>query len=134
MENDSAYEEYLSHKLGKREYRVTNDRLLYSLEKRPAGTSNEFRNYVEAFECFICEQVQNNHVSQMDIVTKRQYDCPLPRDPVTSETGKHNWWIDTWNVEKCGAKLLAHYVANNINFDINRFDEQKMQMYDNGEC
>ncbi|XP_032665771.1 alpha-(1,3)-fucosyltransferase B [Odontomachus brunneus] len=134
VENNSAYEEYLHHKLGEREYRVTNDRLLHFLERRPAGVSNEFGNYVEAFECFICEQIQNNRKSQVDIVTERQYNCPLPRDPITSETDKQNWWIDKWNIEKCGAKLLAHYATNNISFNINHFDKQKMHMYDNGEC
>lgn len=134
MKNDSAYEEYLSHKLDEREYRVTNDRLLRSLETRATGAPNEFGSYVEAFECFICERVQNNRKLQMDTVMKLQYDCPLPKDPVTGEIGKHNWWIDQWNIEKCGAKLLAYYITNNISFDINRFDEQKMYMYDNGEC
>lgn len=134
MKNDSAYEEYLLHKLDEREYRVTNDRLLRFLKRRPAGASNEFGNYVEAFECFICERIQNNRKSQMDTVTERQYNCPLPRDPITNGTDKQNWWIDKWNIEKCGAKLLAHYATNNISFNINRFDEQKMHMYDNGEC
>ncbi|XP_014470326.1 PREDICTED: alpha-(1,3)-fucosyltransferase 10 [Dinoponera quadriceps] len=134
VKNDSAYEEYLSHKLGNREYRVTNDKLLHSLERRPTGVPNEFGNYLEAFECFICERIQNNRKLQIDTVTKQQYDCPLPRDPITGEIDEHNWWIDQWNIEKCGAKLLAHYVINNISFSINGFNKQKMYMYDNDEC
>lgn len=135
MKNDSAYEEYLSHKLGKREYRVTNNRLLHSLERRPTRVSNEFENYVEAFECFVCEsRMRNNRKSQTDTVTKQQYNCSLPRDPVTGEIDKRNWWLGQWNIEKCGAKLLAHYATNNISFDTNYFNEQKMYMYDNDEC
>ncbi|EFN80054.1 alpha-(1,3)-fucosyltransferase 10 isoform X2 [Harpegnathos saltator] len=134
VENDTAYEEYLSHKLSEHKYRVTNDRLLHSLKRRPTGTCSKFGNYVEAFECFVCEQIQKNRKLREDKVTQRQYDCPLPRDPITGGIGKHNWWIDQWNIEKCGAKLLAHYVTNNISFNINRFDEQKMHMYDNKEC
>lgn len=133
LKNDSAYEEYLSHKLREGEYRVTNDKLLRALEKRPTGISHEFESYVEEFECFVCEQVQDDRESEK-IVTRRQYNCPLPRDPVTGEIGKHNWWINQWNIDKCGAKLLAHYIVNNIDIDMKKFHKQKMNMYDNNEC
>lgn len=87
---------------------------------------------MEQFECFVCQQIHYSRESAA-ILTKRQYNCPLPRDPVTGEIGQH-WWINQWIIEKCGAKLLANYVANNISIDINNFDEQKMNMYDNNEC
>lgn len=134
LKNDSAYEEYLSHKLSKHENRVTNIELLHALARRPAEISNEFGNYMEEFECFVCERIQkNNHKLENSIVMKRQYDCPLPKDPITGEIS-NNWWTEQWNIEKCGAKLLTHYITNNISIDINRFDEQKMNMYDNNEC
>jgi len=99
------------------------------------GIPNEFGSYMEEFECFVCEQIQKNgHKLEKSIVTKRQYNCSLPRDPITGEINKHNWWTEQWNIEKCGAKLLTHYITNNINIDINRFEEQKMTMYDNNEC
>ncbi|XP_020288118.1 alpha-(1,3)-fucosyltransferase 10 isoform X2 [Pseudomyrmex gracilis] len=136
LRNDSAYEEYLSHKLNNHEYRVTNKRLLNVLEKRPSKVPNEFGNYVDKFECFVCEQVQNTHKSQeISIVTRRQYDCPLPKDPIKRDkSSKRNWWKEQWNIEKCGAKLLHHYVINNISIDVNHFNEQKMNMYDNNKC
>ncbi|XP_024892674.1 alpha-(1,3)-fucosyltransferase 10 [Temnothorax curvispinosus] len=135
LKNDSAYEEYLSHKLSKRENRVTNSELLRVLERRPTGIANEFGNYVEEFECFVCERIQrNDHKLEKSVVTKRQYNCPLPRDPITGEINKRNWWTEQWNIEKCGAKLLTHYVTNNLSINVNRFDERKMIMYDNNEC
>ncbi|XP_077276370.1 alpha-(1,3)-fucosyltransferase 10 isoform X1 [Temnothorax americanus] len=135
LKNDSAYEEYLSHKLSKRENRVTNSELLRVLERRPTGIANEFGNYVEEFECFVCERIQrNDHKLEKSVVTKRQYNCPLPRDPITGEINKRNWWTEQWNIEKCGAKLLTHYVTKNLSININRFDERKMNMYDNNEC
>ncbi|XP_012221877.2 alpha-(1,3)-fucosyltransferase 10 [Linepithema humile] len=134
VRDDSAYEEYLSHKLNERDYRVTNNRLLHALRKRPTGTINEFANYMEAFECFVCEQIQNNRGLKTSIVTRKQYNCPLPRDPITGEISKRNWWIQQWNIEKCGAKLLAHYITNNISINRNHFDEQKINMYDHNEC
>lgn len=133
LKNDSAYEEYLSHKLNKRENRVTNSDLLHVLERRPTGIPNEFGNYMEEFECFVCEQVQKNKLKK-NIVTKKQYNCSLPKDPITGEINKRNWWTEQWNIEKCGAQLLTHYVTNNISININRFDERKMNMYDNNEC
>ncbi|KAG5328709.1 FUCTB fucosyltransferase, partial [Acromyrmex charruanus] len=136
LKNDSAYEEYLSHKLSlKRENRVTNSKLLHALEKRQTGIPNDFGNYMEEFECFVCERIQkNNYELKKSIVTKRQYNCSLPRDPITGEINKRNWWTEQWNIEKCGAKLLSHYITNNISINIKHFDEQKMTMYDNNEC
>ncbi|KAL6426326.1 hypothetical protein ACFW04_009092 [Cataglyphis niger] len=133
VRNDSAYEEYLSHKLNEREYRVTNSALLRAFERRSA-IPHEFGNYVEEFECLICEQIHNNRESKIRMVTKKQYNCPLPTDPITGETNKRNWWIEQWNIEKCGAKLLTHYITNNISINIKYFNEQKMNMYDNNEC
>lgn len=104
------------------------------LEKRPMEISNEFGNYVEEFECFVCKQIQNDHKSERKVVTKKQYDCPLPHNPITNETNKYNWWVDQWNIEKCGAKLLNHYITNNISININDFNKQKMNMYDNNKC
>ncbi|KAG5332657.1 FUCTB fucosyltransferase, partial [Acromyrmex heyeri] len=136
LKNDSAYEEYLSHKLNlKRENRVTNSKLLHALEKRQTGIPNDFGNYMEEFECFVCERIQkNSYELKKSIVTKRQYNCSLPRDPITGEINKRNWWTEQWNIEKCGAKLLSHYITNNISINIKHFDEQKMTMYDNNEC
>lgn len=134
LRNSSAYEDYLSHKLNKHEHRVTNKRLLHVLEKRSSRVPNEFGNYVGEFECFVCEQVQNTHKSKISIVTRRQYDCPVPKDPITGKSSKRNWWMEQWNIEKCGAKLLHHYVTNNISIDINHFNEQKMNMYENDKC
>jgi len=134
VKNDSAYEEYLSHKLNEREYRVTNSALLRALERRSMTLPYEFGNYMEEFECFICKQIQNNRESKIRKVTRKQYDCPLPRDPITGGISKRNWWIDQWNIEKCGAKLLAHYITNNISINTKHFNEQKMNMYDNNEC
>ncbi|CAL1689328.1 unnamed protein product [Lasius platythorax] len=134
VRNDSAYEEYLSHKLSERKYRVTNNALLRALERRSTAIPHEFGNYVEEFECFICERIQNNRELKIRTVTRKQYDCPLPRDPITGGISKRNWWIEQWNIEKCGAKLLAHYITNNISINIKYFNEQKMNMYDNNEC
>lgn len=134
VKNDSAYEEYLSHKLNERDYRVTNNRLLHALGKRPTGIINEFANYMDAFECFVCEQIQNDHGLERNMVTRKQYDCPLPRDPITNEINQRNWWTQQWNIEKCGAKLLAHHITNNISTNKIYFDKQKLNMYDRNEC
>jgi len=133
VKNDSAYEEYLSHKLSKQKYLITNRRLLEVYERKPIGIINEFGNYVEEFECFICKRIHNRK-RETSIVTKKQYDCPLPKDPITGKIAERNWWVRQWNIEKCGAKLLAHYITRNISININHFDEQKMYMYDNKEC
>ncbi|XP_036146860.1 alpha-(1,3)-fucosyltransferase 10 isoform X1 [Monomorium pharaonis] len=136
LKNDSAYEEYLSHKLSERKSRITNNKLLHALERRGTETPNKFGNYMEEFECFVCERIQKNNqeLEEISIVTKRQYNCSLPRDPITRKINNRNWWMQQWNIEKCGAKLLIHYVTNNISININHFDEQKMNMYDNNEC
>lgn len=133
VKNHSAYEEYLTHKLGEQGRQVTNRRLLEAYGRDPMELPNEFGNYVGEFECFVCRQIHARKVKP-STVTRRQYDCPLPRDPVTGEIAKRNWWTVQWNVEKCGAKLLAHCMTRNISINISHFDEQKMYMYDNKEC
>ncbi|KAL0125304.1 hypothetical protein PUN28_004436 [Cardiocondyla obscurior] len=135
LKNNSAYEEYLSHKLDKHNNRVTNSKFLHVLETRPKKDSNQFVDYMEEFECFVCKKIhKDNHELETRMVTKKQYDCSVPRDPITGEINKRNWWMEQWNIEKCAAKLLTRYITSNISIDIKHFDDQKINMYDNDEC
>ncbi|XP_024938355.1 alpha-(1,3)-fucosyltransferase 10 isoform X2 [Cephus cinctus] len=129
--NEADYQEYLNHKLLDRDNRITNDRLLKALQSRPKGYANDFGNYVQAFECFVCRKVHN---SQRSLMTSKQYSCPLPTNPLTGKINHGNVWVDQWNIEKCGAKLLAHFVSNNKSIDIKQFNNEQFRMYNKAEC
>lgn len=135
LKNDSEYEQYLVHKIGKQQKRLTNTRLLDILKKRSVEELHNFGNYVEKFECFICGKVQNTRTKkEISIVSKKHYDCPLPKNPLSGKIDKQNFWVNQWNIEKCGAKILEYYVLNNITIDIKKYDNEKLELYNKNDC
>ncbi|XP_017892507.1 alpha-(1,3)-fucosyltransferase 10 [Ceratina calcarata] len=130
-DNEVEYDKYLSHKLIDN-YKIDNERLRKALNRREQWSSNEFVNYVEEFECFVCEHVQMTEATK--IVEKKHYDCPLPENPLTNKLDDSNWWTQQWILEKCGAKILTHHVRNNFTIDIGNFENDKYKLYDKNEC
>ncbi|KAK2580866.1 hypothetical protein KPH14_005940 [Odynerus spinipes] len=135
LKNDTEYEQYLVHKIGKQQERLTNKRLSDVLRKRSVKESHNFGNYVEDFECFICEKVQNTQTKEeISIVSKKHYDCPLPKNPLSGKIDEHDFWVNQWNIEKCGAKVLEHYILNNITMHIEKYNHEKFQLYNKNGC
>ena len=131
--NETEYDKYLSHKLVDN-YEIANRRLKETLEQKQNWFRNGFGNYVDEFECLVCEDVQKANKQEIKIVDRKHYDCPLPKNPLTSETDHDNWWTKKWLLEKCGAKLLAHYLKNNLTINIEKFENAKIKLYGEKKC
>lgn len=129
--NETEYDKYLSHKLSNN-YEIHNERLKKAFEKNTTWFRNEFGNYVEEFECFICENIQKQRKKK--VVDKEHYDCPLPINPLTNEVDHNNWWVKQWIVEKCGAKVLTYYLQNNLTINMENFEKEKLELYDKNNC
>ncbi|XP_043488050.1 alpha-(1,3)-fucosyltransferase 10 [Polistes fuscatus] len=136
LNNDIEYERYLIHKIGREEERLTNNRLLNVLKKIPAKEMHYFGYYVEDFECFVCKQIHHNTQTnnETSIITEKHYDCPLPIDLLSGKVNPNNFWVYQWNLEKCGAKLLQHYVLNNLTIDIEKFNNETFELYSKNDC
>ncbi|XP_053983950.1 alpha-(1,3)-fucosyltransferase 10 isoform X1 [Hylaeus volcanicus] len=127
--NETEYDKYLSHKLFDN-YEIDNQRLKKALESNREWIGNEFGNYVDKFECFVCENIQiANEQRKKKIIDTSHYDCPLPRNPITSRTDYHNWWTKQWILEKFGAKLLTYHLKNNLTISVEKFEKDKMELY-----
>ncbi|XP_015186442.1 PREDICTED: alpha-(1,3)-fucosyltransferase 10 [Polistes dominula] len=135
LNNDMEYEKYLIHKIGKEEERLTNDQLLNVLNKIPAKEMHHFGYYVEDFECYVCKQIHNIQINnETSIITKKHYDCPLPIDLLSGNVNENNFWVSQWNLEKCVAKLLQHYVLNNLTIVIEQFHNETFLLYNKNDC
>lgn len=129
--NETEYDKYLSHKLIDN-YEIPNQRLKKALEKNKRWFRNEFGNYVEEFECFICEKIQKSRETKF--VNKEHYECPLPINPLTNKIDHSNWWVKQWILEKCSAKVLTYYLQNNLTINMDNFEKEKLQLYNNNDC
>jgi len=115
LNNDiTNYKSFLKHKLGADE-KITNKRLIDALEARKWGIDNDIEkgNFIEHFECFVCEQEHKKLKGeriQISNISKAHYNCPVPVCPLTGVENQENWWVDQWYMGKCEARILRHYV------------------------
>ncbi|KAH0567983.1 alpha-(1,3)-fucosyltransferase B isoform X1 [Cotesia glomerata] len=128
INDDVKYNSFLKHKLLKDS--ITNNRLLDILQKRPNDLFNIFDYYVKEFECLICRNSisQNSHHK----VTKKHYNCSKPKN--LYKNGKKNQWTDMWEIESCAAKLLYQSVTHNKTIEIDKFNKEKLKMFQNNKC
>ncbi|XP_076177033.1 alpha-(1,3)-fucosyltransferase 10 isoform X2 [Ptiloglossa arizonensis] len=130
--NDTEYDRYLSHKLFDN-YKIDNQILMKTLEQNRRWSRNEFGNYVEEFECFVCKNVQKTNKGEIKIVDMSHYNCPLPKNPITTKIDYDNWWTKQWILEKFGAKILTHYLKNNLTINMENFERNKMELYNQNQ-
>ncbi|XP_076652292.1 alpha-(1,3)-fucosyltransferase 10 isoform X2 [Halictus rubicundus] len=130
--NKTEYEKYLTHKLIDN-YDIDNQKLKNTLHRNNEWSRKEFGNYVDEFECFVCESIQKSN-QKTKIVDLKHYDCPLPRDPITNKIDHHNWWTQQWIIEKCGAKILMHHLKNNLTINIENFNKNRIKLYAKKQC
>ncbi|XP_011301914.1 alpha-(1,3)-fucosyltransferase 10 isoform X2 [Fopius arisanus] len=129
MKNDTLYEQYLSHKLI---HEIRNDRLLENLRKRPKGLFSVFEYYLRNFECQVCEKIHRN---ESRTVSKEEYNCEKPSEKFNyNRKIVKNSWIDVWNIEKCGGKLLTEYLLKNQSVKSTEFNAKKMEMHKENKC
>ncbi|XP_031369673.1 alpha-(1,3)-fucosyltransferase 10 isoform X2 [Apis dorsata] len=129
--NEIEYNKYLSHKLIDN-YDIHNERLKKALKKNKKWLSNEFGNYVEEFECYVCKNIHTK--KKRKIINKKHYNCPLPKNPLTNKIDYSNSWTRQWILEKCSAKILNYYLQNNLTINMENFERDKIKLYDRNEC
>lgn len=109
--------------------------MLDVLQKKSTSDRYNFGYYVEEYECFVCKQIHNTQIKgETSIVSKEHYDCPLPINLLSGKIDENNFWVNQWNLEKCSAKLLEHYVLNNITIDIEKYNDEKFELYNKNDC
>ncbi|XP_076235052.1 alpha-(1,3)-fucosyltransferase 10 [Calliopsis andreniformis] len=133
IKNETEYNKYLSHKLIDN-YEIANQRLKKALEYKHKWFRSEFGNYVEEFECFVCENIQKIEEQKLKIVDKKHYDCPLPKNPITNTIDHQDWWTKQWILEKCGAKVLVNFLKTNVTITKEKFESDKMKLYSQNKC
>ncbi|XP_049884476.1 alpha-(1,3)-fucosyltransferase 10-like [Pectinophora gossypiella] len=89
LNNDTAYEEYLEHKtLGT----IANRRLIEEVAARPYQM--DLQTARKEFECYVCERLYTRRRNEVHIVTKKHYDCPLPRSALTLSVNESSSWLE----------------------------------------
>ncbi|KZC09294.1 Alpha-(1,3)-fucosyltransferase B, partial [Dufourea novaeangliae] len=131
--NEIEYNKYLTHKLVDN-YGIDNKELKIALERNNKWSRNEFGNYVDEFECLVCNNIQNMNKQKTKIVDLKHYDCPLPIHPIKKTTDHQNWWTKQWILEKCGAKVLVQYLKNNLTINMENFEKSKIDLYVKNQC
>ena len=126
--NDEKYREYLSHKPSYSKGRlVENENLLSAMKARPYRAEPGGMNFVEAFECLVCERVsQNLKVSRMGFkpvpyrVNKDHYGCPEPKSALETLYGqdtKDDAYAYEYKKSGMEARLLSELISKNEPFE-----------------
>ncbi|XP_031838129.1 alpha-(1,3)-fucosyltransferase 10 isoform X2 [Nomia melanderi] len=131
--NETEYNKYLTHKLVDN-YEIENQRLKNVLDWSNERSLKEYGDYVNEFECFVCEDIHKINKQERKFVDLKHYDCPLPRHPITNKINHDDWWTMQWIIEKCGAKVLAHHLKNNLTINEANFNKMKIELYTKKQC
>ncbi|XP_023712617.1 alpha-(1,3)-fucosyltransferase 10 isoform X3 [Cryptotermes secundus] len=138
--NITKYKSFLKHKLGAKGEKVTNKRLTSALETRKWGIDNDFEkgNFIEHFECFLCEHEHkklNGQRTRLSSISEAHYDCPIPVSPLTNTVNRENWWVDQWHMGKCEARVLRHFVEiGNTEYKYHELYDKVNNMFLNKAC
>ncbi|XP_002740012.1 GDP-fucose protein O-fucosyltransferase 3-like [Saccoglossus kowalevskii] len=132
-ENDSEYDKYLEYK----KTGITNSNLLSVMKKRNWGVNDYTKmNFIDAFECFVCNQVHRNNEASLKGVEKQisiskadHYDCPRPR---YFNDGYTNRYIDMYqhiyDQGRYEAMALNYFIQARMNFTKSELREYALQL------
>ncbi|XP_066093226.1 alpha-(1,3)-fucosyltransferase 10 isoform X1 [Saccopteryx bilineata] len=128
---DRLYEAYLEWKL---KGEISNQRLLAALRERTWGVQDVNQdNYIDAFECMVCNKVWDNiRLQEKGLPPKRwkadatHLSCPEPTvfafSPVASSwRSLREMWIPSFKQSKREAQALRWLVDRNQNFSAQEF-------------
>lgn len=133
--DDNAYKTYLSHKLAHnrdKESLVTNQLLKDMVQQRRWGVTSEQQaylgNFVQHFQCFVCERVARNiRFTNLGFkplpydANEDHYGCPVPRSPLTGEVDTMSWWTEQWYRSKYEAQVFQSLLGSNKQFNSSTF-------------
>uniref|UniRef100_A0A8D0E637 GDP-fucose protein O-fucosyltransferase n=1 Tax=Salvator merianae TaxID=96440 RepID=A0A8D0E637_SALMN len=129
--DDKEYEAYLEWKV---KDGIFNERLLSAMEERTWGVQDIMKdNYIDAFECMVCNRVWENMKRQEQGMFPRRWNaeashlsCPIPRafvfsSPNVHRTALREMWIPSFEQSKREAQALRQLVERNRNFTAQEF-------------
>ncbi|XP_077000843.1 GDP-fucose protein O-fucosyltransferase 3 isoform X2 [Tamandua tetradactyla] len=129
--DDQLYEVYIEWKL---KGEVSNQRLLTALRERTWGVQDVHQdNYIDAFECLVCNKVWDNiRLQEKGLPPKRwkaevtHLSCPEPTVFAFSPLAPHwsslrEMWIPSFQQSKKEAQALRWLVDRNQNFSVREF-------------
>lgn len=133
--DDAAYNTMLNHKTHSI---VTNRNLVKSFYQRswtPVIEEYDDQNFVEAFECFLCNEIHRKRRDDSNEVSSRNrapvdsshFNCSDPVHPVTRQTNPDNWWLAHWHQSAVEAEVVQQFALRNQNFTADEFNEAVAQ-------
>ncbi|PSN48437.1 Alpha-(1,3)-fucosyltransferase 10 [Blattella germanica] len=138
--DNNLYKSFLQHKLARSDDKITNTQLLYALQSRKWGIDNDFEkgNFIEHFECFICEHEHKKIISKTSnimSVSKDHYNCPVPLSSLSKKKDTKNWWVDQWYMGRCEARVLKKFIElGKTDYTYDEFYEELKNMFSSKEC
>lgn len=125
-EDDTAYEEYLSHKLN---HLVNNQFLINAIETRSWDDDGE--NFVEAFECFLCQEVHKKMQLELEEystlpslpIDSSHFNCSPLINPVSRRQNIENWWVQHWRQAQIEADTINQLCVRNQNYSTEEFHD-----------
>lgn len=136
-EDSVDYDRHLEHKL---HGEISNQRFIDAVKNRGWGVNNEpiERNFIEAFECLVCERIADNYRREYKSIPKLQfqahiehYGCPKPVSPFTLEPDSHSWWLELYNKAEYEAKALENLMQKGGNFTSTSFYQEVIRLLEN---
>ncbi|MBN3308117.1 FUT10 fucosyltransferase, partial [Amia calva] len=130
-QNDREYEAYLEWK---RRGVISNQKLVTEMRERPWGVQDVFQdNYIDAFECMVCNRVWENIERRRQGRAPRRWkaeadhlSCPGPRTFSVSAgptrlSSLRAIWKPSFEQSKKEARALRRLVERNRNFTVEEF-------------
>ncbi|KAJ9576668.1 hypothetical protein L9F63_025438, partial [Diploptera punctata] len=138
--NITKYKSHLQHKLGNENEKITNNKLLESIENRKWGIDNDFDkgNFIEHFECYVCKHEHKKIVGdkiEVPSVNTDHYNCSKPISPLSGKENAENWWLDQWYMGRCEARVLKKFIEIGKNdYKYDEFYDELKNMFTNKSC
>ncbi|XP_066963857.1 alpha-(1,3)-fucosyltransferase 10 [Macrobrachium rosenbergii] len=110
LQNDTLYESFLEHK---EKGMVSNTNLIKSMDDRKWGINNDFErgNFIEHFECHVCDEILRGFNSQRKQADSSHYGCPEPPSVLTGQPNPKSFWVEEWHKARVEAQVLHRFVS-----------------------
>ncbi|XP_071549348.1 alpha-(1,3)-fucosyltransferase 10 [Panulirus ornatus] len=124
--NDTLYDSHLMHKI---DQRISNSILLQSMHERKWGINNDFEkgNFIEHFECFVCNQILARHAGAKPgevMASVEHYGCPEPPSVLEGGPNRRSFWVEQWHKARVEARVLHHLMLSARSFTSDDFHQQ----------
>ncbi|XP_068239121.1 alpha-(1,3)-fucosyltransferase 10 [Palaemon carinicauda] len=110
LQNVTLYESFLEHK---EKGFVSNKNLVKSMDDRKWGINNDFErgNFIEHFECYVCDQILRDLGSKGAQADSSHYGCPEPPSILTGKPNPKSFWVEEWHKARVEAYVLHRLLS-----------------------